>query len=80
MKKDVTTILGIIIVVATIIVTFLDMYLSTIPTYTFELEGWHIFTGLGIGIALIVVPEKKLSKLIIDIVKWKFNGGKESGK
>jgi len=55
MKKNITTLLGLIIFTGTVVITFLDMYLSTKEVYTFVLEGWHIFAGLGLGIGLIIL-------------------------
>lgn len=63
-KQDWTTVLGTIVFIGTIILVFLDMWLSTQKTYTFELEGWHVFSGLIMGVALIVLPQDDIKALI----------------
>jgi len=69
MKKDVTTVLGIFIIFCAAIITFSDMYLSTMPGYSFELEGWHIFTGFFTGVALVIIPQNKLVQLFTWVIK-----------
>lgn len=64
MKKDASTILGFLIVLCAIAITFMDMHYSTLERYTFELKGWQVFAGLGIGLALIFIPQNKMSELL----------------
>lgn len=58
------TILGVGMLFIITGIVFMDMFLSTKETYTFELVGWQVFAGILISITLIVMPQDKMIELI----------------
>ena len=54
-------------VVCAFIIIILDMVLSLNANYHFELTTNHILYGAGSGVALIVLPEDTIVKLV---EKW----------
>ena len=64
---NLSTKMGVFIVLAAFIIIILDMVLSLNSNYTFELTTNHILYGSGSGIALIVLPEDTIVKLV---EKW----------
>lgn len=70
--KTITTILGVIMFVCTILLVFMDMFFSTKENYGFDLKGWQVFASFGISIALIIVPEDKLIKWLQNVVNFVF--------
>ena len=64
---NLSTKMGVFIVLAAFIIIILDMVLSLNANYTFELTTNHILYGAGSGLALIVLPEDTIVKLV---EKW----------
>jgi len=64
---NLSTKMGVFMVLAAFIIIILDMVLSLNVNYTFELTTNHIMYGAGSGVALIVLPEDTIVKLV---EKW----------
>lgn len=71
LQFNASTLLGILAVVATLAMLFMDMHLSTKETYTFDLQATHIRWGFGVGVGLILVPQEIVTKFVIRLFeKW----------
>jgi len=68
-KTNLTTKIGIFFVVSAFIIIVLDMYFSTLNTYTFDLTTKHIMYGSGAGLLLIILPEDTLVEIIKKYLK-----------
>ena len=64
---NLSTKMGVVIVLFAFIIIIVDMFLSLNTNYDFELTTNHILYGAGSGIALIVLPEDTIVKLV---EKW----------
>lgn len=68
---NVSTIVGILIMVGAGVMLFLDMYLSTKEVYTFDLERSDVWKGLGVGFILMVMPQDFVIESIVKLRdKW----------
>ena len=57
-------VLGMIIILASLAMLFLDMYLHFLSeTYGFDLKWWHVAGGLLFGSLLMLQPRKTLKLL-----------------
>jgi len=66
-QYNLSTKMGVFMVISSFVIIILDMVLSLNENYAFELTTNHILYGAGSGIALIVLPEDTIVKLV---EKW----------
>jgi len=64
MKYNLSTKAGVFMLISAFIIIVLDMILSINANYTFDLTTQHILYGAGSGLALIVLPEDTIVKLV----------------
>ena len=60
------------------LVTIIDMFLSTHPTYTFNLEWEYVLTGLTLGLLMIILPFSIMENFFSDLYN-SFNNKKDVG-
>ena len=68
-KTNLTTKIGVFFVVSAFVIIVIDMYFSTLETYTFDLTTKHIMYGSGAGLLLIILPEDTLVEIIRKYLK-----------
>lgn len=72
MGANKSTVLGYLIVFFVAVLCYLDMYLSTKVGYTFDLQFWQVMSGLGVGVGLVVLPEKEIIYIFKTIINKYF--------
>jgi hypothetical protein len=64
MKHIISTSIGILLLLATIAMVFLDMVLSTKDGYTFEMEWWHPIIGITLAAIFIFFEPEDIKDLL----------------